>query len=94
MGGGWGPGGSIFALRIARMAIGLSAVVLALSNLLFVQSGYLRIAVISLVVLWVVLTVVQMVYFSRARRSWRAAGMGADTSVNMVLGPDKTALAV
>jgi len=86
MGGGWGPRGNMFALRIARMDIGLSAVVLALSNLLFVQSGYLRLATVGLVVLWIVLTVVQMIYLSRARSRWGAAGMGGGTSVNLASG--------
>jgi len=74
MGGGRGSWGSMFGLRIARMIVGLTAVVLAVSNLLFLQSVYLRYSVLGLVVLWIVLTVFQLLYFSRARSRWGARG--------------------
>jgi hypothetical protein len=79
MGGGSGSRGSMFALRIARRVVGLSAIILAVSNLLFVQSEYLRFAVLGLVVLWIALTVFQLVYLSRARARWGASGMGGGT---------------
>jgi len=69
----------MMALRIARMVVGLAAVVLALSNLLFLESVYLRYFVLGLVVLWIVLTVFQLMYFSRARRSWGAPGLAASS---------------
>jgi hypothetical protein len=72
-GAGLGPRGGLFALRISRMAIGLSVIVLASSNLLFVQSGYLRIVIVGLLVLWVALTVFQMAYLSKRRSRWGAA---------------------
>jgi hypothetical protein len=37
MGGGQRQLGSVFALRIARMVVGLTAVILALSNILFAE---------------------------------------------------------
>ncbi len=87
--GGWGFGGRMFAIRMIRMVIGLSVVVLALSNILVVRSGYVSLAVVGLLILWIVLTVAQMVYISRARRRWGAAGMAAGTPVNMAVGADK-----
>jgi len=80
--GGWGGGGrgqwgSMLAIRIARMAVGLVAVVLALSNILFVRSAYLSFAVLGLIVLWVALTVFQLFYLSRARSRWGASRIAA-----------------
>ncbi|MGH9920003.1 MAG: hypothetical protein ACRD6W_14200, partial [Nitrososphaerales archaeon] len=66
--------GTMMTIRMARMTVGLAAVVLALTNILFVRSAYLSIAVIGLLVLWVVLTVFQLAYLSRARRTWRTSG--------------------
>jgi len=85
MGGGWGSRGNMMALRIGRMVVGLAAVVLAVSNLLFVQSVYLRFAVIGLVVLWIVLTVFQLFYLSRARSRWGAHGITSGLPMNPAL---------
>jgi len=79
-GGGWGPRGSTMAIRMVRMIVGLAVVVLALSNLLLVRSAYLSFAVISLAVVWIALTVFQLLYLSRARRRWGASGI-ADGSM-------------
>jgi hypothetical protein len=75
MGGAGGLRGTMITLRIARMVVGLSAVVLALSNLLIARTIYVSLAVLGLVVLWIVLTVVQLVYLSRARSRWTASGV-------------------
>jgi hypothetical protein len=72
MSGGRGPVGGVFALRIARMVVGLAAVVLALSNILFSRRAYLSFVVLGLVILWIALTVFQLFNLSRARRGWRA----------------------
>jgi hypothetical protein len=72
MGGGRGPLGGVFALRIARMVVGLTAVVLALSNILVARSAYLSFVVLGLVLLWIALTVFQLFNLSGARRRWRA----------------------
>ena len=66
--------GTVLAIRMARMTVGLVAVVLALSNILFLRSAYLSFTVVALVIVWVVLTVFQLFYLSRARSSWRASG--------------------
>jgi len=79
MGGGRGSWGGMMGLRIARMVVGLAAVVLALSNLFFLESVYLRYTVLGLVVLWIVLTVFQMMYFSRARSRWTAPGIASSS---------------
>jgi uncharacterized membrane protein len=76
MRGARGPRRTMLALRMARMTVGLVAVVLALSNILLLRSEYLSLAVLVLVVLWIVLTVFQLSYLARARRMWRASGMG------------------
>jgi len=59
-------------LRILRMVVGLAAVVLAFSNLLFIQNLSLRYVTLSLVLLWIVLTVFQLYYLSRMRSRWNA----------------------
>lgn len=82
-GGGRGPWGSMLALRMARMVVGLAAVVLALSNIFVLRSLYVSLSVLGLVVLWIVLTVFQLFYLSRARRRWRASSMGGGTTVSM-----------
>jgi hypothetical protein len=81
MGGGRGPSGSVFALRIARMVVGLAAVVLALSNVLLVRSAYLSLAVLGLATLWIALTVFQLFNLSRARRRWRTSSDVPDGSL-------------
>jgi hypothetical protein len=75
MGGGGrrGSWGSMFALRMARMVVGLAAVVLILSNIFFARSAYVSFAVLGLVVLWIALTVFQLLNLSRARSRWRAS---------------------
>jgi hypothetical protein len=70
-GGQWALRKNALGIRMARMIVGLAAIVLALTNIFFVQSEYLRIVVISLVVLWIVLTVFQIYYVSRARNRFR-----------------------
>ncbi|MDA4115345.1 MAG: hypothetical protein OK442_02165 [Thaumarchaeota archaeon] len=77
MAGGRGQRGSVLAIRMARMAVGLVAVVLALSNILFVRSAYLSFTVVALVIVWVVLTVFQLFFLSRARSRWRASEAAA-----------------
>jgi len=77
--GGWAGGargqwGSMLALRMARMVVGLAAVVLALWNIFFLRSLYLSFAVLGLVILWIVLTVLQLFYLARIRSRWRASG--------------------
>jgi hypothetical protein len=79
--GGRGPSGSVFALRIARMVVGLAAVVLALSNVLFMRSAYLSLAVLGLATLWIALTVFQLFNLSRARRRWRTSSDVPDGSL-------------
>jgi len=54
------------------MVVGLTAVVLALSNILFARSAYLSFVVLGLVVLWIALTVFQLFNLSRAGRRWGA----------------------
>ena len=74
MGKGWASRGNMFALRMARMVIGLAAVALALSNILYVQSSSLRLVTLGLFVLWIALTVFQLYYLSRVRSRMGASG--------------------
>jgi hypothetical protein len=71
---GWASRGTMIALRMVRMVIGLAVVVLVLSNILFVESTALRLVILGLAVLWVVLTVFQVYYLSRVRHRWANAG--------------------
>src|ERR1017187_6580954 len=64
-GGAWGSRGNMFTLRIVRMVVGLAAVALALSNFFIVESGYVRLVIVALVVLWIALTAFQLFYLSR-----------------------------
>jgi len=80
-GGGWGPTRSMIAIRMARMVVGLAAVVLGLSNLLLVRSAYVSLAVVGLVVVWIALTVFQLFYLSSARSRWGASGMHGGTQL-------------
>jgi hypothetical protein len=77
--GSRGPRGTMLAIRMARMTVGLAVVVLVLTNILFVRSTYLSFAVIGLLVLWIVLTVFQLSYLSRARRTWRTSGINDES---------------
>jgi hypothetical protein len=67
----WTSKRNALGIRMARMIVGLAAIVLALTNIFFVQSEYLRLVVVSLVVLWIILTVFQIYYVSRARSRLR-----------------------
>jgi hypothetical protein len=73
-GEGWASRGSMIALRLVRMVLGLAIVVLVLSNILFVESTALRLAILGLALIWVVLTLFQFYYLSRTRRRWANTG--------------------
>jgi len=76
MGGARSYRGTMITLRIARMVIGLAAVVLVFSNILFIQNLSLRYVTLTLVVVWILLTVFQLYYLSKMRSRW-GARMGA-----------------
>jgi hypothetical protein len=65
--GGGGSRSGMLSLRIARMALAVSFVVLLLMNL-FVLSWELRLIAAVMAVTWVALTVAQIVYLSKVRR--------------------------
>lgn len=67
-GGQWRARRNMLGLRIARMAVGLVAILLILTNIFFLRSIYVSIVVVALVLLWVVLTIFQFYYLSRM---WR-----------------------
>lgn len=64
---GWSSRRDVLDLRIARMVTGTTAIVLILVNIFLVQDLYLRYTIVALVVLWVVLSVVQIYYVSKVR---------------------------
>lgn len=64
---------AMLTLRIVRMVIGVSAVLLALTNIFLLRSLSVSLVVLALVVLWVVVTVVQISYLARMRARWNAA---------------------
>lgn len=63
----------ILALRMVRMVVGITAVILVLTNIFILKSKYVGLVIIALIVLWVVLTVFQLYYLSRVRRRLRGA---------------------
>jgi hypothetical protein len=83
-GGGMGAGGAMsgqgtsrrnmYTVRMVRMVVGIAAIILVVSNILFVESAYVRLVVVALVVVWIALTVGQMYYLSRIRRGWVRRG--------------------
>jgi hypothetical protein len=75
--GGWGGGGArggMMGFWMVRRVVGLAAIVLAVLNILFVHSVYLSLTVFGLAVVWIALTVYQLLYVSRMRSRLGAAG--------------------
>jgi hypothetical protein len=72
--------GNMLTLRILRMVVGVSAIVLALSNVFVFESLDVRLIVVALVVLWIALTIFQLYYLARRRRRWSASGFDNGTS--------------
>ena len=70
MGRGGGSWGTMIALRMVRMVVGLVVVLLVISNILVLRSLDVSLLVAGLLVLWVVLTVYQLFFLSRRRRAW------------------------
>jgi hypothetical protein len=83
MGGGTRSRGSMIPIRMARMVVGLAAVVIALSNILVLRSGYLSLVVVGLVAIWIALTVFQLIYLSRMRRRRGAPGTESGSAVSL-----------
>ena len=65
----WASRRNMLDIRMARMVIGIAVLALVVSNILYMQNAYLRLAVVVLFVLWIALTVVQLHYLSRTRRA-------------------------
>ena len=63
--------GQMFTLRITRTITAVLVVVLVLVNIL-VQSFEIRVITAALAVVWIVILVVQIIYFSRARKRFRS----------------------
>jgi len=66
----WPNRANMIALRMARMVVGIAAIGLALSNILFLESVYVRVVVVVLAVLWIALTAFQFYYLARMRNRW------------------------
>jgi len=58
---------NVLGLRMARMVVVITAVLVVLANIFFLQSVDVTYAVVALFILWVVLTAVQFYYTSKAR---------------------------
>jgi hypothetical protein len=71
---------NMYTVRMVRMVVGIAAIILVVSNILFVESAYVRLVVVALVVVWIALTVGQMYYLSRIRRGWGASRFNNGTS--------------
>jgi hypothetical protein len=73
-GGAWQSRQNMIALRLARMAVGIATILLVLANILFIRSLDVTAIVVTLFVVWVVLTVFQFYYLARMRSRWSGAG--------------------
>jgi hypothetical protein len=78
MGGGAPSRGTMLALRMTRMVVGLVVILLIISNILVARSLYLSLVIIALLFLWVALTVAQLYYLSRLRNRWRESQASGD----------------
>lgn len=81
--GAWSARGTMIELRMARMAVGLGAIVIALSNIFLFRSLDLTLVVFALVILWVALTIFQFYYLARIRSRWRQGSAGAPSSSDL-----------
>jgi hypothetical protein len=79
--GGWRATGAMLTLRIARMVVGVAAILLALVNIVYVRSLDLSLLVATLLALWIALTVYQIYRFSRMRRRWMTQRPAGPSSV-------------
>jgi len=77
--GGGGQRGTMAAIGIARMVVGFGAVLLILVDIAFVRSLDLSFVVLALLVIWLVISLYQIVYLSRMRRRAKDSGMGGST---------------
>lgn len=84
----WESRRNMLTLRMARMAVAIATLALVVTNILFVRSEYVSLAVVLLLVLWTALTVVQFYYLSRVRSRLSASGF----STAALVGPPSTAL--
>jgi hypothetical protein len=74
-GGGMGGGGmpmrsTMLTLRIVRRVVAIAVILLVLTNIVVARSIDVTLLVVGLMVLWVILTVYQLFYMTRIRRSW------------------------
>lgn len=67
MGGNWASRQRMLVLRMVRMVVGVAVLVLILSAILYGPTAYVRLAVVTLIVLWIALTVFQLYYLARVR---------------------------
>ena len=73
----WGFRRNVLVLRMARMVVGITAVLIVLANLFFLRSVYATYVVVALLLLWVILTTAQLCYVSRARSRMGRGGWSA-----------------
>jgi hypothetical protein len=74
---------NMLTLRMLRMVVGISAILLAVSNIFIFGSLDIRLIVIVLVVLWIALTAFQLYYLARGRRGWGASGINDGVSAGV-----------
>jgi len=63
----------LISLRMARLAVGAAALILAVVNIFYFQNLELRYLVITLIVIWIALTLAQFFYLSRIRRNFSSS---------------------
>lgn len=76
--GGGGHRGTMAPIRTARMVVGFAAVLLILVNIAFVRSLDISFVVLGLLVIWLAVSLYQILYLSRMRRRL-SGGMGRGT---------------
>ena len=70
-GGEWNPRNRIMTLRLVQLGIIVLLIALLLINF-FIQSWELRIATAVILVVWLLITILQIYYLSRARKRFSA----------------------
>ncbi len=75
-GGMWAHGRRMIELRMARMIAGVVVIALILYAILYGVSQDLRVGIVVLLVVWIVMTLTQLYFMSRARARMEAPPPG------------------
>ncbi|MDA4133432.1 MAG: hypothetical protein OK454_09970 [Thaumarchaeota archaeon] len=82
-GGQWASRKNMFALRMVRRVVGVSAIILVVLNIFVFGSLDVRLVVVALVVAWIALTVFQLYYIARLRGRPATQGLSGGVSAGI-----------